>query len=571
MRNANWPKISPHLRCDVLEAKTLCEVIQHRAIYQKDKLYCTLVEPHGEKSITFGELHDHADQYGRAMRSFGLEIRERVAIMLPTSMEFLFSYFGAMLAGLVPAAISPPFMPRGIEFFAKEKAEMLKRIGASALIASKQGKKTAAAIKNSVPGIKHSLTPEDMEQCSCNQNLDGVISSKDMAMIQFSSGSSGKPKGIILTHSNLMNNIKAVHLAMGTTPEDVNVSWLPLYHDMGLIGCVCGALFAGCHLVLMSPTMFMSSPLFWLRVMHQKSGTISVAPNFGYQLCVDRARELDVGKIDLSAWRCALVGSEMVTENTLAGFVEKFIPFGFRKETFMPVYGLAEATLAVCFTPPNTGPLIDQVNLRGLVTKGIAEPAGNGEGNISFVSVGKHIPGVEVKVVDQTGTEVDERIQGKLLVRSPSVMVGYFNDPMATREVLRDGWLDTGDLAYRVNDYIFVTGRSKDVIIKAGRNYNPEYIEQTVWSVPGIRKHSVVAFGVLSREKGTENIVVIAEARVHKKEEVGKLVLAIKQAVSRRVELTPDEVVIVQPQTIPKTTSGKVRRALCRRLYLDID
>jgi acyl-CoA synthetase (AMP-forming)/AMP-acid ligase II len=318
----------------------------------------------------------------------------------------------------------------------------------------------------------------------------------------------------------------------------------------------------------MSPNTFIASPGSWLRAIHQKSGTIGVAPNFGYQLCIDRARGLDAEKIDLSAWRCALVGSEMVTENTVAGFVEKFGPFGFRKEAFMPVYGLAEATLAVCFTPPNTGPLIDQVNLRGLVTKGIAEPAGNGEGNTSFVSVGKHVPGVEVKVVDQTGTEVSERVQGRLLTRSSSVMSEYFNNPVATSEVLRDGWLDTGDLAYRVDGYIFVTGRSKDVIIKAGRNYNPEHIEQAVWSVPGIRKHSVAAFGILSREKGTENIVVMAEAKIREKEEVGKLVLAINQAVSKRVELTPDEVVIVQPRTIPKTTSGKVQRALCRLLYL---
>lgn len=550
-----------------LKAKTLSEVLQHRAKYQKDKLFCTVVEHKSEQSITFGELYDHACQYGRAMRSLGLETGERVAVMLPTSMEFLFSFYGAMLAGLVPAAVSPPFMPRKIEFFAKERAGLLNGIGACALIASKQNRKAAAAIKSGVAGMRHFLTPEDIEQCSCTLDPDLKILPQDMAMIQFSSGSGGLQKGVVLTHKNLFSNVRAVHLAMGTVPDDVIVIWLPLYHDMGLIGCVCQALFVGCELVLMSPNTFIASPGFWLRVMHEKSGTIGVAPNFGYQLCIDRNGNLKPGEIDLSRWRMALNGAEMVTEDTVAEFVKKFGPSGFRRQTFMPVYGLAEATLAVCFTPPNTGYLTDRINLKGLVAKGIAEPAGNDGGNISFVSVGKHVPGVEVKIVDKTGTEVDERVQGRLLTRSSSVMLEYFNDPVATGKVLKDGWLDTGDLAYRVDDYIFVTGRSKDVIIKAGRNYSPERIEQAVWSVPGIRKHSVAAFGVLSRDKGTENIVVMAEARVREKEEHGKLVLAVKQAISKKIELTPDEVIIVRPQTIPKTTSGKVQRALCRRLY----
>jgi acyl-CoA synthetase (AMP-forming)/AMP-acid ligase II len=527
-----------------------------------------VIERQGERSITFGELFDGARQYSKGMISSGLKPGERVAIMLQTSVEYLLSYFGALLAGLVPAMIAPPFLPRKMDVFVKDKADQLAAIEAAALITSRDRQKTAAAIQACVPTMRHVLLANDLHQGHAQGNLDHLVAPQHIAMIQFSSGSNGRQKGVALTHANLISNIRAVHLAMGTTREDVIVVWLPLYHDMGLLGCVCQALFAGAKLVLMSPTMFIGSPPSWLRIMSERSGTIGVAPNFGYQLCVDRAEDLKPGEVDLSKWRMALNGSEMVTEDTISRFVERFGPFGFRRETFMPVYGLAEATVAVCFTPPGTGAIVDRVNLRRLVTQGVAESSEGTEGSSSFVSVGKPIPGVKVKIVDHDGRQVDERVRGELLVRSSSVMAGYLNNATATEEVLVDGWLYTGDLAYRVGEHVFVTGRSKDVIIKAGRNYIPEHFEQAASSVPGVRKYAVAAFGVLSPLKGTEDIVVLAETKIRGAEQRKELVRAIKRAVSEKLELTPDEVLIVPPRTIPKTTSGKVQRPLCRQLYL---
>jgi acyl-CoA synthetase (AMP-forming)/AMP-acid ligase II len=564
-----WIDVPAELRCELLDAQTLCEVIEHRGTHQKDTRFCTVIDHHDERTLTFGELYHGARQAAGAMRSSGLKPGERVAIMLPTGIDFLLAFFGAQLAGLVPAAVAPPFMPRKMDFFIRHCSDLLTGIEASALITDAALEKAARAVQAAVPTLRIVMSGEALHRGDARWDSDLAIRPDRIAMIQFSSGSNGRQKGVALTHDNLIHNIRGVHLAIGTTPDDVVVIWLPLYHDMGLLGCVCQALFAGCRLVLLSPTQFISSPSSWLKAMHEKSGTIGVAPNFGYQLCVDRSEDLQTGDLDLSRWRIAMNGSEMVTEETLDRFVETFGPRGFRRQTFMPVYGLAEATVAVCFTPPDKGPVTDRIDPKRLASEGIAEPAGDDRKNRCLISVGRPIPGVEVRIVDQEGHEVDDRVQGRVLVRSSSVMAGYFGDAETTTKTVADGWLDTGDLAYRVGEYVFVTGRSKDVIIKAGRNYVPEYFEQAASSVPGIRKNAAAAFGVTSSRKGTEEIILMAETKITDAAGREELVRTVKRAVSERLEMTPDDVVLVPPRTLPKTTSGKVQRPVCRRIYLN--
>jgi acyl-CoA synthetase (AMP-forming)/AMP-acid ligase II len=563
-----WTDIPTHLRCDVLEAETLCEVIEHRARNQQDTHFCTVIERRGEQTLSFGQLYAGACQVAATLRGMGLKPDDRVALMLPTGVDFLLSFFGTQMAGLVPAAIAPPFMPRQMDFYIKGKCDLLHGIGAVALIVTPDRLKTAAAIQAGVPGLRHVITPEQFKESAEDPGPLTPIGPHQIAMIQFSSGSNGRQKGVGLTHANLVNNIRAVHFAMSTTPEDVVVTWLPLYHDMGLLGCVCQAIFAGCGLALMSPTLFIASPLTWFKVMHEKNGTIGVAPNFGYQLCVDRIADLAPEQIDLSRWRMALNGSEMVSVETIDRFTERFGPLGFRRQTFMPVYGLAEATVAVCFTPPNSGAVVDCIDRQRLERDGVAEACATGPQSTSFVSVGKPIPGVQVRLVDRDGHEVGERVQGRILVRAPSVMDGYFNDPIVSSDVLRGGWLDTGDLGYRVAENIFITGRAKDVIIKAGRNYVPEHFEQLAAAVPGVRKNAVAAFGVDAADKGTEDIVVMAETKIRDPLKQHDLVRAVKRSISARLELMPDDVCLVPPRTIPKTTSGKVQRPLCRQLYV---
>lgn len=568
-KDVPWPELSGHERCDVFDAGTLLEVMEHHGLSRKNDHFCTVVDHHAEQNITFGELLSWSRQYAAALLSSGLNPGDRVAVMLTTRVEFLFVYFGAMLAGLVPAPVAPPFLPRQMDHFVQNRSDMLKGIHAAALVTSEPHEKIGRLIMEKTPSVRCVLTIEALKRFSGVEALAFTHSPQDTAMIQFSSGSGGRQKAIALTHDNIMSNVRSVHLAMGTTCDDAFVIWLPMYHDMGLLGCLCQALFVGCRIVLMSPTMFMSSPVSWLNLMHDKGGTISVAPNFGYQMCVDKIHGLNQRGMDLSRWRLALNGAEMVTERTMALFTEKFAPTGFQPSTFMPVYGLAEATLAVCFTPPATGVIADCVDRRSLETDKIARPASDPESSTTFISVGKPIPGVQVRIVDDREMEVGERVQGRLFTRSLSVMTGYVNDPESTHEALKDGWLNTGDLAYRVGGFVFLTGRSKDIIIKAGRNYYPEHFEQVTATVPGIRKNSVAAFSVQRSQKGTEDIVVMAEANVDGQDAETALIALCRKAISGHLELMPDDFVILPPMTIPKTTSGKIQRSLCRELYLE--
>ncbi len=550
-------------------AGTIGEAIEHHATRRPQTTFCTVVAGRERRSITFEELRDGALRCGKAMLDVGLAPGDRIGLMQSTTIEHLLCHFGALLVGIIPASIAPPLLPREQRRFVRAHADNLRRIGATALITSPGWTRTAAAIRERVPAVKRVLTPDDLPRATRASPETDRPQPNDPAIVQFSSGTGGHQKAVPLTHQNLISNIKAVQHVLQTGPDDVLVIWLPLYHDMGLLGCVYQALFAGCRLVLMPPPAFIASPLSWLRLIDEYAGTIGVAPNSCYQLCVDRTRRGTVGNLNLASWRLALNGAEMVMERTLDCFTDTFGPCGFKKRVFMPVYGLAEATVAVCFTPPNTGPVVDRVDRLRLEAENIAEPTSNPAKATSFVSVGNPIPGVRVRIVDGDAHDLSDRRVGRVWVHSPSVMSGYLAEPRATRSVLRQGWLDTGDLAYKVRDDIFIVGRSKDVIIRAGRNLIPEHFEHPVSRLPGVRTNGAAAFGVPIAEIGTERIVLLIEAKARDATQRRALARAAIKAIAAEVEITPDVVVVVPPKTIPRTTSGKVQRPLCRRLFTE--
>jgi acyl-CoA synthetase (AMP-forming)/AMP-acid ligase II len=302
--------------------------------------------------------------------------------------------------------------------------------------------------------------------------------------------------------------------AVQITSTDVFVSWLPLYHDMGLIGAWLGSLYYACPLVLMSPLAFLARPVRWLWAIHKHRGTLSAGPNFAYDLCTRRIDERDLEGLDLSSWRVAFNGAEPISAVTLARFNERFVPYGFRPEAMAPVYGLAEAALGVAFPPLGRAPHIDRIQREPFMRSGQALPATAHDATAcQFVACGQPLPGYQIRVVDATGHEVGERQEGRLEFQGPSTTSGYFHNPEATGRLFHNAWLDSGDLAYMVGSTVYLTGRAKDLIIRAGRNIYPHELEEAIGDIADVRRGCVVVFGSPDPVTGTERLVVLAETR----------------------------------------------------------
>jgi len=397
---------------------------------------------------------------------------------------------------------------------------------------------------------------------------EGVVrpSPEALGVIQYTSGSTGDPKGVALSHRAMLANIRAIGRGLDVTAEDVAINWLPLYHDMGLIGSWLTALYHGIPVVALSPLSFLSRPERWLWAFHRYRGTASPAPNFAFDLCSHKIPDSALEGLDLSSWRAALCGAEPVRPETLERFIRRFEPYGFRREAMLPVYGLAETSVALTLTPPGRGPRYDRVERAAFLAEGRAEPSGAADA-LTLVSSGRPVPAHEVRVVDPDAPDRDlaERRQGKILFRSPSVMEGYYQRPEATAAVRVGEWIDTGDLGYLAQGELYVTGRIKDLVIKGGRKYHPQDIERAAQRVAGVRQGCVVAFDAPA-ERG-EAIVVVAEtARPAAEHE--RIVREVVAAVAGEIGTPPDRVVLLPPRTLPKTSSGKLKRRETRTLFV---
>ncbi len=374
---------------------------------------------------------------------------------------------------------------------------------------------------------------------------------------------------MLLSHHNLVANIHAAGLACQINRNDVAVSWLPLYHDMGLIGGLLFAFIWRLPCVILSPTAFLLQPARWLRAIQDYRGTLSAAPNFAYGLCSKRVRPRERAGLDLSSWRCALNGAEPVNLRTVQEFIAAFSPHGFRPTTMYPVYGLAESTVAVTFPTPGE-PLRWKTVERASLAQGFIRelPEGDPRGT-ALLACGRAVPGHEVGVVDAEGNAVKQGEVGHVIVRGPSLMQGYFEDPRATQAVLSDGWLWTGDLGFTDRDgSLFIAGRAKDIIIVRGKNHYAEDVERVMERIDGVRQSGSVAFAVYDEEKAMDLTVAVCETKVSDEHEREALAARVADAVSAECGLTLDEVVLVPPGTLPKTSSGKRQRSLCRERYL---
>lgn len=494
--------------------------------------------------------------------------------MLPTSIGYLQAFFGVLLAGAIPVPLYPPASRAQLEEHVRRHSEILSNARVEALITFHEAAAVARLLKTGVRELRHVLSISELTHSSGLQPLPREASADDIALLQYTSGSTGSPKGVELTHRQLLANIRAMGAAIDASDRDVLVSWLPLYHDMGLIGAWLGSLYYGCLLVLMSPNAFLSRPVRWLRAIHDYRGTISASPNFGYELAARRPTEEELAGLDLSCLRIVFNGAEPVYAETLERFHHRFAPYGLRREAMTPVYGLAEAGVGVSFPPCGRGPLVDRVDRNALALRGEARPALERQGpdaaqTLTFVSCGRPLPGYRLRAVDAAGAELGERMEGDLQFAGPSATRGYYRNADATAALLCGEWRNTGDRAYLAAGELYITGRAKDVIIRRGRHFHPEEIETAIADAAGVRRGCVAAFGTRVAETGTERLVVVAETGEAEDSRRREIQSAITTRVTTAIGEPPDEVVLVAPHTVLKTSSGKLRRSATRQAYLD--
>ncbi|MGH9699585.1 MAG: AMP-binding protein [Candidatus Acidiferrales bacterium] len=572
---------------EIDRAESLTEIIRLRGLAEPARAHIQLYED-GEapREITFGELFARASAVAEALVRRGFEPGQTAAIMLPTCAEFFFTFAGILLAGGIPVPIYPPFRADRIAEYATRQSAILRNAEVRFLFTFRQAEGLARLLRPRVPSLREvvnaarfaEFSPAGDESHAAGWRPVRILGhharGEDIAFLQYTSGSTGDPKGVTLTHSNLLANIRAIVEALELTPQDVCVSWLPLYHDMGLIGAWLAPIFTGIPLVVMSPLAFLSRPERWLRAISRHRGTISPAPNFAYELCMRKIAEKDLQGVDLSSWRAAINGAETVRPETLERFVARFAPYGFRREAMLPVYGLAEATLAVSLPKMGAGYRVDRIERDSFESRGQAvtstakASAAEGSAALAFVGAGRPLQNMEVRIAGADGTALPERTEGQLWFRGPSATSGYYRNPAATGQLAReDAWLNSGDLAYQSDGELFITGRAKDLIIKGGRNIYPHEVEEVAGRVAGVRAGCVVAFGAPDERSGTERLVVAAEVRDSSMSQA--ITAEIVRTVDEALGMPPDVVALLPMQSIPKTSSGKLRRGETRRLYLE--
>jgi fatty-acyl-CoA synthase len=521
----------------------------------------------GETKLSHAELFERARRAASGLVARGIAAGDRVAVIAATSPEFFDGFFGASLAGAVPVPLYPPVRLGRLDEYHARTAAMLRAARVRLVLTDSR---TRRVLGRTIESARPELGCVPLGELQALPRELPSQAPDALGFIQFSSGTTHAPKPVALTHRQILANVRAIGgEILGTYPErdgfrHVAVSWLPLYHDMGLVGGVFTSLFHGRDLVLIPPEHFIARPALWLRAIARHRATISPAPNFAYSLCVERVRDAELSGLDLSSWLVAMNGAEPVTPRVLERFVERFAAYGLREQALTPVYGLAEATLAVTFSALAERFTVHRFDARALLEEARAVPVA--AGGTPIVSLGPPLPGFAVEIRGDDGGALPEAALGRVTVRGPSLMSGYDGMPEETARALRDGWLDTGDVGFLWRGELHLYGRAKDLIIVRGRNHAPQDIELALSGVPGVREGCSAAVGALGDDGEGEELWLFVERAHGARETDAAIAEAVRRRTLERSGLAAARVIVLAPGTLPRTSSGKIRRSEALRL-----
>ena len=519
------------------------------------------------KTYAYSELRENALAHARRFLGLGLIKGDRVAMVAETGPEFAACFFGAVYAGLWPVPLPLPTSFGGRDAYVAQLLVMLESSDPRLFLYPSELAAYAedAASQRGVEARDWS----SLDQISPAEGDLPQAGTDEIAYLQYSSGSTRFPHGVAITHRALLDNLHAHGVGTELRPTDRCISWLPWYHDMGLVGCMLSPLANQVSVDYLKTEDFARRPLAWLDLISRNPGTsLSYSPTFGYDICSRRmsSQTRAADRFDLSRWRIAGNGADMIRPDVMQAFVDAFADAGFKAQAFCPSYGLAEATLAVSIMPPGEGirvELVEESELSGVGTPEQERP----RRYRAIVNCGKPLKGMDVEIRDAEGQQLPDRSIGKVFCKGTSVMVGYFRDEESTRACLSgDGWLDTGDMGYMSGGYIFIVGRAKDMIIINGKNHWPQDIEWAVEQLPGFKSGDIAAFAITG-PSGEETPAVLVHCRVSDPEERGRLRDDIRERVRAITGISP-VVELIPPRTLPRTSSGKLSRTKARNLYL---
>ena len=561
-------------RAQPAPASTLAGVVTHWGQTRPSQPLLYFVDLEDQLTVlTAGELLERASRLGAHLRARGVRRGDRVVLSFDTGPDFLECFFACGLVGATPCLIELPSSKVSVQMWSERLRVKLGMLGARAILMDPDFVDLAhEALADFTPDpgapAPFVAVPADLaaplEPLVPEPEPEPLVP-EDTAFIQFTSGTTDSPKGVQVTHRALLANCAALGEHSHWDSDDLMVSWLPLFHDMGLVASVLASFVHGLPTVLMPPFGFLLKPSRWLWALHCFRATNSFAPNFAYQLCVKRIKDAELEGLELGSWKRAYNAAEFIHTDTVHQFTERFAPAGFDAEAWMPSYGMAEMVVAVTVRPRAEPVRLESISRTALSHRREAVLQPRGSDSLLVVGVGRPIRGIELRIVDEEGRDVPERHEGEVLLRGTSLFSGYYQNAEATQAVLREGWLHTGDLGYLSAGELFICGRSKDLIIKGGENHHPYTMENAAARVTGVRTGCVAAVGVNNPQTGTEDIVVVCETTETKPDVLRQLCKHVEDTVFQGAGVRPNRVLPVPAQTLPKTTSGKLKRAYIRQ------